>query len=198
MSLDFLPSYRLEKSKERRSSTRPDYIIINHSYDFLKTSVYFSPHLIYDDYKLQHPEFIKLAKDEYNYDSDFSHDYIELIGKHYVRIHSVSYRQYSPFINELVDKELVPPQYKNCLLVTLLGNYNQTAGDIIEKEIYNALGYHLAELTHIFNVSKNKIIFLEDIFDFDANSKLDIKSEYNVSKTRLDFNILNLFITKYK
>jgi len=197
MSQDLLPSFKLERGRDLRESIKPEYIIINHSYDFLKSSLFFSPALINDNLKIQHHEFIKLAKDEYRYNSDFSHYFIELVGKHYRRLASLGLRNASPFIKELINEGLLHSQYSNSLLITVLGNYSEETGDIVTKEIYNHLGYLTSDLLKTFNLGRNKVVFLGEIFDFDKNSKLKVGDRYNVTETRMNSANLNLYISRF-
>ena len=196
MAHDFLSEYRLIRSKDLRDTLKPDYIIVNQSYDFLREFDDYSPEIIYDDMKPKHHLFLKLSKTQHGHDTDFSHFYIELIRKNYTRIAGLAQRYTSPFIRDLTEKNIINNTYLNSMLVTIVGNYSEDGGDIVPKEVYNHLGYLLADLTRMHRLSRSRIVLLEDIVNHNNNEKLGLK-KYNFEKTRIEKGVLDMYVKKF-
>lgn len=196
MSINSDNNYKLEKSQNKRMrAEQGSYIIVSQTSDFLMSSKEIPPELIYEDRKFRSNKFLRMAKKEYHYKTDFSHFYIEMIENYYARIAGLAMHYKSPFLEDLSKNGLINPQYENGFLVSLFGNYTVELGDPVVNDQYDVMGYTIADLMYTFRVPINKVVFLNDIFDHKKNKSL--KDPFGVDNTKIEKDRLKLFINKF-
>ena len=182
----------LRRVRRFRQTRSIPYLIINHSVDFLKKDN-FSGEIKLDTRQTQVQEVRRISHDEYNYTQDAFNFLIELSGKFYQTIAGCPLSAKNPFIEELIDNELINADYQNSILITLYGDYSF---DIVDRKMLNELSFRLADLKHTFNVPINKIVLLSDIFDSEKNDKLD--KPFNVKPMdRVHKGDIKLFLSKF-
>jgi hypothetical protein len=182
-------------SKQKRSTAKPTGIIINQTTDFgvVDTSIEF------DSYKLEQPYFTKLAREKYDFKTDFSHIYIELVNYFYISINSLGLMDSSPVLLDMVSKGLIPEEHRNSILISIVGNYSEQFGDIPEKNLYIVMGYNIANILRIFNLSINRVHYLSDLFDYERYLLLNKnKRLYDVKDmNKIDRSDVESFTRRY-
>lgn len=182
----------LKRVTEFRTLKEIPYLIINHSVDFLKGDVFTGEEYL-DTRSSAVQELRRISRDEYNYPQELYNLLIELVGKGYQTISGCPMSAKNPFLNELVDKEIIHFDYRNSYLITLNGDYSF---DIVDREMLNELAFRLADLKYTLNVPTIKILFLSDIIDTKKNNKL--KVPYNIkAMTKIDKSDVLLYLSKF-
>lgn len=182
----------LKRVTEFKTLKEIPYLIINHSIDFLKSDV-FTGESYLDTRTSAVQELRRISRDEYNYSQDIYTYLIELVGKGYQTINGCPLSAKNPFLNELVDKELIHFDYRNSYLITLNGDYSF---DIVDREMLNELAFRLADLKYTFNIPTTRILFLDDIINKDKNKKLSVP--YNIkSMSKIDKSDVLLYLSKF-
>lgn len=182
----------LKRVNEFRTLKEIPYLIINHSVDFLKGDVFTGEEYL-DTRNSAVQELRRISRDEYNYSQDIYNLLIELVGKGYQTVSGCPLSAKNPFLNELVDNNIIHFDYKNSYLITLNGDYSF---DIVDREMLNELAFRLADLKYTLNVPTIKILFLDDIVDKSMNAK--IKIPYNIKPmSKIDKSDVLLYLSKF-
>lgn len=182
----------------RKTASNPA-IVVNHTADFLGTKVTYNPADVLEKVGIQSTSFNYMAKEVFGYNNDFSHYYIDLNKYNYLRISALGLFEQSPFLNELANNRVIKADYRNSILITLIGDYSF---DIPDKQMLDSLGYLIAGLQYTFKIATNRVFFLTDLtknFSDELEKYESTKGRTNIKEmSKLPLGLLRTYITKYK
>jgi len=152
--------YDIKMYRSKRPNTK--YIILTHSINLIKPSIYINPVVNRSTYKLTWDLWL-----EYWYHDQMKldvpcHYYVELLNKDYVVFTGLAMQKKSWYLEELANNNLIDDIYRDSLLVMIGENYIY---DLPEDRLYKIIANRiLSPMCYQYKINfSDRVLILDDI-----------------------------------
>lgn len=181
----------------RKKRVRTDYIILCHSLDLIKESIYINPIVLKGNYKYTWGIFQNYWIRNINKRALPCHYFVELLDKDYVIYNGLPEFKPSYYIEDLVKNNIIEYKYKNSILIVMQENLNIEPPEL--RMFDHVCDKLLAELVKRYHLDWTRIKTLDECLTLDWSEQLKLSNiDYKITKMKyLDKLKLKLSYNKY-
>ena len=185
--------YRIKKIRSERRDTK--YIILTQMQNLtLKSIPVMDPSILFGSFKYNTPKWenyfmkdLAFKSSKAGYEKGLPYHYlIELVNDDYVITMGNPEYSYSFFLQELVDKQIIPQVYKYSVLIGILENF--TYDTLAEKRLWEQLSHRLLVplIRRYEKVDRYKVVYLDDIINWELleEKRKSGEIDYNIMKAK--------------